>query len=133
MIVIDTSALFAIIANEPERDTYLARIARQDRALLSAVSLYETMLVVGARLGAAGLAALSELLEAAEIEVVPFDALQARSSHAAYQTYGKGRYPSASLNLCDCVAYALAKGLDAPLLFKGLDFAATDVLSAENS
>ena len=62
--------------------------------------------------------------------MVPFDAEQAHAAYAAYAIYGKGIHATARLNLCDCVAYALAKDLDAPLLFKGDDFSGTDVRAA---
>ena len=61
---------------------------------------------------------------------MPFDADQARAAQAAYMRYGKGIDPAARLNLCDCVAYALAKHLTVPLLYKGSDFAATDIVTA---
>ena len=73
---------------------------------------------------------LAELLETAGAEIVPFDAVQAHAAQAVYMRYGKGIHPTARLNLCDCVTYALAKHLGAPLLFKGDDFAATDIAVA---
>ena len=88
------------------------------------------MLVAGARRGPDNIADLAKLLEAAEAQIVPFDEDQARAAQAAYMLFGKGIHPAASLNLCDCVAYALAKHLNVPLLFKGQDFAATDIASA---
>src|SRR5262245_27546343 len=98
--------------------------------MVSAVTFYEAMLIVGARRGPDNLADLTELLEVAEAQIVPFDADQARAAQAAYMVFGKGIHAAAALNLCDCVAYALAKQLDVPLLFKGQDFAATDIASA---
>jgi ribonuclease VapC len=88
------------------------------------------MLVVGARRGPDNLDDLEQMLEAAEAQIVPFDEIQARAAHLAYMRFGKGIHPTARLNLCDCIAYALAKHLTVPLLFKGSDFAATDVASA---
>lgn len=130
MIVVDTSALLAILNNEPERDHCLDILANDDRPMLSAVTLYETMLVVGARRGRDNLGDLASILATIEAEIVPFDADQARASQAVYMRYGKGIHPAASLNLCDCVAYALAKQLGVPLLFKGADFKATDIVAA---
>lgn len=88
------------------------------------------MLIVAVRRGSGNLHDLNGLMAAAEAEIVPFDADQARAAHAAYSHYGKGIHPIARLNLCDCIAYALARHLDVPLLFKGKDFAATDVTPA---
>jgi ribonuclease VapC len=98
--------------------------------MISAVTFYEAMLVLAARRGAGNLDDLNDLIEAAEAAIVVFDAEQARAAQTAYLRYGKGIHPTARLNLCDCVAYALAKHLDVPLLFKGQDFAATDVTPA---
>ena len=130
MIVVDTSALIAILNKEPERDRFLDILANEDRPMLSAVTYYETMLIASARRGTANLDDLAQILETIEAEIVPFDADQARAAQAAYMRYGKGIDPAARLNLCDCVAYALAKQLAVPLLYKGSDFAATDVASA---
>jgi ribonuclease VapC len=130
VIVVDTSALLAILNKEPERDHFLDILANDDRPMLSAVTLYETMLIVGARRGPDNLDDLAAILETVEAEVVPFDADQARGSQAVYMRYGKSIHPAARLNLCDCVAYALAKHLGAPLLFKGEDFKATDIVAA---
>jgi len=129
-MVIDTSALIAILNREPERDTFLLAIENADRVSISALSVYETKLVAMARLGQQGLIELEQLIEAFAFTVVPFDRAQADLSAAAYRRFGKGSGTSASLNLCDCVAYALAQSLNLPLLYKGDDFAATDVVAA---
>jgi ribonuclease VapC len=130
VIVVDTSALLAILNKEPERDRFLDVLANDDRPVLSAVTLYETMLIASARRGPDNLADLAGILETAEAEVVPFDADQARASQTVYMRYGKGLHQAARLNLCDCVAYALAKHLGVPLLYKGEDFRATDIVAA---
>lgn len=130
MIVVDTSALLAILNSEPERDRLLDVLANDDRVIVSAVTLYEAMLIAGVRRGPDNLTDLTQILETAEAEIVPFDAGQAKAAQAAYMLYGKGLHPVARLNLCDCVAYALAKNLGVPLLFKGDDFTATDVVAA---
>jgi ribonuclease VapC len=130
VIVVDTSALLAILNGEPERNRFLDILANDDQPMVSAVTLYETMLVVGARRGPDNLDDLEQMLEAAEAQIVPFDEIQARAAHLAYMRFGKGIHPTARLNLCDCIAYALAKHLTVPLLFKGSDFVATDVASA---
>jgi ribonuclease VapC len=92
--------------------------------------LYETGIVLRTRLGPAGLDDLHDLLQELSAEVISFDHAQAEAALAAYLRYGKGIDPQARLNMGDCAAYALAKGPNAPLLFKGTDFAATDVISA---
>ena len=129
MIVIDTSALVAILNNEPERDDMVAAIAADEARTISAVSLLETLMVMRGRYGEPGRDALDALLGAMDADIAPFDEAQARSAFAAFSVYGKGIHPTARLNLCDCVAYALARQLNAPLLFKGDDFRATDVVS----
>lgn len=130
MIVVDTSALLAILNSEPERDRFLDVLANDDRVMISAVTLYEAMLIASIRRGPDNPTDLAEMLETVEAEIVPFDGDQAHAAQAAYMRYGKGIHPTARLNLCDCVAYALAKHLDAPLLFKGDDFTATDIVAA---
>lgn len=130
MIVVDTSALLAILNREPERDHFLDVLASDDRVMVSAVTLYEAMLVAGTRRGPDNLGDLAQILETAEAEIVPFDADQAKAAQAVYMRYGKGIHPTARLNLCDCVAYSLAKNLGVPLLFKGDDFTATDIIQA---
>lgn len=130
MIVLDTSALIAILFDEPERAAFLAIIADADARLISALTLYETRLVTRAKGGHAALADLDELLAEIRPEIVPFDATRMRASEATYARYGKGIHAAARLNLVDCAAYALAIERSAPLLFKGDDFTATDVLIA---
>jgi ribonuclease VapC len=126
MIVVDSSALIAIVLNEPERARFES-IVIVDRGVMSAVNVHESACVLRARLGEDGVALMWRLLAEFEIEIVAFDAAQARAAIIAYGRYGKGVDPKARLNLADCAAYALAKSLDWPLLFKGADFSATDV------
>jgi ribonuclease VapC len=127
MIVVDTSALVAILTREPDHQQCLNLIDAAERRLVSAVTVYEAGIVMLARAGAGGLDDLNDLLQAISAEIVPFDGAQAAAALAAYARYGKGFDPKARLNLGDCASYALAKGLNAPLLFKGTDFAATDI------
>ncbi len=128
-MVIDTSALLAILLDEPERRRFNEALEAADTRLLSAATLVETSIVIEARFGAAGVRELDLLCDRAEIEVVPVDERQARAARAAFARYGKGRH-RAALNFGDCFAYALAQDRGEPLLFKGDDFAATDVLPA---
>ena len=130
MIVVDTSALLAVLNTEPERDRFLDVLANDDRVVVSAVTLYETMLVAGTRRGPDNLSDLAQILDTVDAEIVPFDADQAYAAQAVYMRYGKGIHPAARLNLCDCVAYSLAKQFNVPLLFKRDDFAATDIVRA---
>ena len=94
---------------------------------MSSVTLLETRMVTFARHGAAGSDLLEAWLDTFSPEIVPFDDVQADAAFAAFRAYGKGIHPAARLNFCDCASYALAKTRGLPLLFKGDDFAATDI------
>jgi ribonuclease VapC len=97
---------------------------------MSALNTLETACVLRVRHGQAAVERLWKLLEDNEIEIVPFDEIQVRAAAVANDRYGKGVDPKARLNLADCAAYALAKTMNSPLLFKGTDFTQTDVQSA---
>jgi ribonuclease VapC len=94
---------------------------------MSAVNAHETATVLRLRHGAAAVARFWQFLADSEIEIVPFDEVQVRAAAVAFDHYGKGVNPRAKLNLSDCAAYALAKTMNAPLLFKGDDFTQTDL------
>ena len=126
MMVIDTSALAAILFDEPERRSFNEKIEADPVRLLSAASFVEAALVIEARLGETGGRELDLFLHRAGIEVVAVDADQAESARRAFRRYGKGRHP-AGLNFGDCFAYALAMARGEQLLFKGSDFTLTDV------
>ncbi len=126
-MVIDTSAIFAAIAAESDSAMYRAAIKTAPIRLMSAVTLLETRIVVLSRLGSGAIAALDELMKRAEIVEVPFDRQQNDIAFDAFKRYGKGRGHPAQLNFIDCAAYALARSRDLPLLFKGNDFAQTDI------
>jgi ribonuclease VapC len=128
-MVIDTSALIAILFAEPGRDRLLDALSGDPVRLISAVNALETAVVVEARKGEAGGREYDLLLHRAKIDVVPFTQEHAEEARIAWRAYGKGNHP-ASLNFCDCCAYALAKISGEPLLFKGADFQKTDVVSA---
>jgi ribonuclease VapC len=130
VIVVDTSALLAILLGEPEMTTFRDILAEAQRKFVSSVSLLETGIVITDRRGAAGVTALKDFVEQAEIEIIAFDHLQYELAIPAFQTFGKGRHV-ARLNICDCASYALAKSIGIPLLFKGNDFSATDIVDAK--
>ena len=130
MIVIDSSALIAILEHEPERSRFFQAIADSDRRAISAVNYQEAGQVIFARRGANGVRDLEELLDVMQAEVVPHDQTLAQFAIEVFKRYGKGIHPDARLNFCDCAAYALAATLQAPLLFKGSDFANTDIQAA---
>jgi ribonuclease VapC len=127
--VLDTSALVAVLAQEPQASALLDHIAAERDLLISAGTLLEALVVLQARHGDEGVRDLRLLLHAAGARVVPFDADQVELAHAGFVRYGRGRHPAA-LNLGDLYAYALAKAHGAPLLFVGDDFARTDVAAA---
>jgi ribonuclease VapC len=126
-MVVDTSALLAILKNEPERRSLNEALESADSRRISAANFVEVSIVIEARLGAAGQRDLDHFLERAAIEIVDVDVEQAREARRAFSRFGKGRH-RAGLNFGDCFAYALAMTLGEPLLFKGGDFAKTDVI-----
>ena len=128
-MVIDTSALLAILLGEPGAAVVAAAIERNTPRLLSAANLLEASIVVEARKGEAGGRELDLLLYRGEIEVVAVDRDQAEAARAAWRRFGKGRHPAA-LNYGDCFAYALARTRRLPLLFRGDDFTRTDIAVA---
>lgn len=127
MIVLDSSAIVAILSRESGYESLLATVTNADRCALSALTFFETAIVLFARKREAGLQDLAKFVEFAEAEIIPFDQLAAETALEAFKTFGKGIHSKSRLNLCDCAAYALSKSLNAPLLFKGHDFAETDV------
>ncbi len=129
MIVIDTSALVAIVFAEPERETFLDVLQQHERVLISAPTVVETRLVVHARRGQRAVVLLDDLLRLPPFELVATDAEQATAAYSAFVAFGKGSGHAASLNYGDLFSYALAKVRGLPLLFKGNDFAQTDLES----
>lgn len=125
-MVVDTSALLALLLNEPEAETFRMAVEEDATRLVSAGTVLEAALVIEARKGEAGGRELDLLLHKAEVQIVPVDAEQVAEARRAYRRYGKGRH-AAALNFGDVFAYALARSSGEPLLFKGSDFARTDV------
>lgn len=125
-MVIDSSAVIAILSNEPDAKQFASAIESALTRLISVASLLEAAIVIEARYGLAGGSKLDELVNTAQINVEPVTPEQITIARLAFRTYGKGRHP-ASLNFGDCFAYALAKSSGEPLLFKGNDFNQTDI------
>jgi len=126
-MVVDASALLAILFGEPEAAAFAKLIGGGGTCLASSVNALEAGVVVLARKGAAGVRELDLLFHTAAIEIVPFTEEHLLLAREGYERYGKGRHPAA-LNIGDCCAYALARHSGEPLLFKGDDFARTDVV-----
>ena len=125
-MVIDTSALLAILLNESEHRHFNELIEADETRLLSAATLVEAGLVIESRRGEAAGRELDLLMHRAKISVVSVDVEQAELARIAWRKYGKGRH-AANLNYGDCFSYALAKVSNEPLLFKGDDFTHTDI------
>jgi ribonuclease VapC len=128
-MVIDTSALIAILLGEPEAEPFALAIAGDPKRLVSAFTALETAIVIEAKKGESGGRELDLLLHQAKIEIVPVTAEQFEIARSAWRKYGKGRHP-AGLNIGDCCSYALAKCAGEPILFKGNDFSRTDLKAA---
>jgi ribonuclease VapC len=128
MIVVDTSAAFAIAARETERDAFTDCLD-VEKGIMSAVNYVETVMVLTGRSKRLALGRVDELIALFKLEIVAVDRIIATAAIDAFDRYGKGRHP-ARLNLSDCFSYALAKTRGLPLLFKGGDFARTDIVPA---
>ncbi|MEI9931308.1 MAG: type II toxin-antitoxin system VapC family toxin [Rhizomicrobium sp.] len=128
-MVIDTSAVLAIFQQEAECPVFARAIADAVRVWLCAINYVECATVIESRHGPRGKEWFDGFLTDGHIDIAPVDIDTANRARRAYATFGKGRHP-AGLNLADVFAYALAKSLNEPLLFKGEDFAKTDIASA---
>jgi ribonuclease VapC len=126
-MVIDTSALLAVLQDEPERRIFNEAIEAADSRAMSVATFLEVSMVIESRYGSEGLRDLDQFIDRAGIELIAVDAEQAHVGRRAFSRFGKGRH-AAGLNYGDCFAYALAIVLGEPLLFKGGDFALTDVV-----
>jgi len=129
-MVIDSSALIALLLAEPETAEFVAAIAAASNRLAGAPSYLETAIVISARSGPEAQEKLDRLLADLSVTIVPFTRDQAVLAIAAYQRYGKGGGHPAGLNFGDCFTYALAKVTGEPVLFKGNDFSQTDLETA---
>jgi len=128
-MVIDSSAILAILLQEPESEVFARSISDDPVRIISSISVLEAAIVIEARKGPAGGRELDLLLHRGKIEVVSFTADHAAIAREAWKRFGKSRHPAA-LNLGDCCSYALARVSGEPLLFKGEDFLKTDVSPA---
>ena len=128
-MVVDTSALMAVLLAEPEAEAFLRAFQASQVKLISTATLVEAKIVVARALGEPGLQHLDLLLQKAEIDPVPLHQEHVHWALRGWRQFGKGRH-RAALNLVDCFSYALAMATAEPLLFKGDDFGLTDVVIA---
>ena len=128
-MIVDTSAILAILRDEPERRRFTETLEAADEILMSTASFVEASMVLETTRGYEGLRDLDLLLAKAGVEFVPVDLEQAQVARNAFRTFGKGRH-AAKLNFGDCFSYALAIATNSPLLFKGNDFSQTGVMHA---
>lgn len=131
-MVIDTSAIVAMLADEPEATRLEEAVAHDPVRLMSTASYLEAAIVIESRFGEPGGRELDLWLHRAGVELIAVAADQAETARIAYRRYGKGRH-RAGLNFGDCFAYALAKVSGQPLLFKGDDFSHTDISAVMES
>jgi ribonuclease VapC len=127
-VIVDTSAIIAILTDEPEKDAFDVAIAG-NLSRISSVTYLEASIVLCAKRGDGALSGLDIWLETSDVEVVPFTIEHARIAREASLQFGKSRH-DAQLNFGDCATYALASASGEPLLYKGDDFAKTDLESA---
>lgn len=129
-MIVDTSAIIAILRNEPDAEVYSQAVAAAHQPRMSAGTFLEAAIVVDANGDPVLSGRFDDLITASAIEVVPVTRQHAETARLAYRAFGKGRGHGAQLNLGDCFAYALARQTGEPLLFKGADFGQTDIQPA---
>lgn len=127
MIVADTSAILAIVFAEPERERFLQSIRAAQTTLISTVSIVEARMVIHARRGQRAVLLADDLLRLPLFQAVPPGPAEVETAYSAFVAFGKGTGHPAGLNFGDVFSYALAKTRNLPLLFKGEDFALTDL------
>ena len=125
-MIVDSSALIAILFNEPDRASLVAKMASASSLSVSAASVLESAMVLEGNRGLGASADLDDLIRRTRMRIIPFDLEQLEIARKAFELYGKGRHP-AGLNFGDCISYALAKWTGEALLYKGEDFTFTDV------
>ncbi len=129
-MIVDTSALIAILRDEPGATSYAKAIAKAHARRISAANYVETAAVIDASRDPIASRRLDDLLREAAFVIEPVTPAQARIAREAYRDFGRGSGHPANLNFGDCFAYALARAINEPLLFKGDDFTHTDIQSA---
>ena len=125
-MIVDTSAVIAILLGEPETATFVRALAEDSKRMISAFNALESAIVIEAKKGEAGGREFDLLLHRARFEIIPLNGDQVELALTAWRKFGKGRHP-AGLNIGNCCAYALAKYSGERLLFKGKDFSQTDI------
>lgn len=130
-MIVDSSALVAIIRDEPDARGFTAALVDSQRSRICAATWFETAIVVYAACDPVASLRLDEIVRETRIEIEPFTAAQARIAREAYRDFGRGSGHRAQLNFGDCFAYALAAETREPLLYKGEDFVHTDLTAAE--
>ena len=125
-MIVDTSAVLAILFDEPDAARFARAITLASSRRMSVATLLETTIVLESRSGAVAGYELDAFLQEAGIELEPVTSEHAQAARRAWRRFGKGNHP-AGLNLGDCFAYALAEAMREPLLFKGQDFELTDI------
>lgn len=129
-MIIDASALIAILREEPEGERFRSAIAIAEVRRISAATYVESAIVIDAARDPIASRRLDDFLQRSQTEIVPLTVSQAKLARDAYRAFGKGSGHPAKLNFGDCLAYALAKEMDEPLLFKGNDFARAGIDAA---
>ena len=128
-MIVDTSAILAILREEPEAEAFNAALLEAPHVAMSAATLLEVTMVTEGRAVPGIRSRVERLLAQSSMDIIPFTAEHAAIAADGWRRFGKGRHP-AGLNLGDCFAYALAQSRNEPLLFKGADFSQTDVKAA---
>lgn len=128
-MIVDTSAIVAILTSEPERERFLEAITAAPRCSVAAPTLLETFIVLG-KFGSQVTDLLTDFIHEAGLSVVPFDEIHAAAAQDAHRRFGKGSGHAAGINFGDCFSYAACAVSGEPLLFKGNDFARTDIVNA---
>ena len=131
-MVIDSSAIVAILLKESETEAFIGAIEADGTRLISAASVVEAGIVLERRLGYEAGRDMDDLIREAEIAIAPVDAEQAQLAREAFRRFGRGNHP-AGLNFGDCFSYALAQARSEPLLYKGGDFGKTDITAVVKS
>jgi ribonuclease VapC len=129
-VIVDASALVALVRDEPDAPAYAAALEAAAMSRVSAANYFEAAIVIDGSRNATLSRRLDDVITQARIAIEPVTEMQVRIARDAYRDYGKGSGHPAGLNFGDCFAYALARDLAEPLLYKGTDFGHTDIRSA---